>query len=549
MLSELHIENFAIIEDVRLKFGVGFVVITGETGSGKSILINALDLLLGGKSSRRVVRSGRDEAIVEGTFYPVPSVVDNPSFEKLCLREGEPFVVKRRISSAGRTKNTVNGKSVFISILEELGNAMVDIHGQHQHQDLLRTETHLEYLDTFGNLEPYVEEVSALYEEYRNIKTSILRLEKLEKERHENRELWEFQSREIMELELKPDEDIKLQKNIKILKNAALLKESMQQVINLVSMDNDSITSKSRTLLQVLERVQSINPDIAGLRMRFDSLCIELDDIAMELENFGDGTVENPERLDSMSARLFKIENLKRKYGGSLEGVLARCETLLKNIEDLEDYTSRKEGLGHKLGELRDGLVKKCGELTDRRKKAAECLEEKTMSELTMVGMKHSRLELEFEPLTGEGFNAKGGEKCVFWFSGNLGISLEPLQNVASGGELSRIMLCIKSVCLADTPVSGAKKTLVFDEIDTGIGGKTASVVGKKLQELSQKHQLICITHLPQIAAYGDSHLRVEKVVYNNKTALKVKTISSNERAEELGRMLGGEASENFHTL
>jgi len=346
-----------------------------------------------------------------------------------------------------------------------------------------------------------------------------------------------------MELELEPDEDIKLQKDIKILRNAELFKESMQQVLNLINTEDDSIAGKSQTILQALERVQSINPDIAGLRMRFDSLCIELEDIAMELESFSSGAVEDPELLDSLSARLFKIENLKRKHGGCLKAVFARCETLLQNIEDLENYTSKKEGLSAKLEVVRAKLAKKCGELTAKRERAAERLEEKTISELTMVGMKHSRLELEFEPLSGEGFSAKGAEKCVFWFSGNLGISLEPLQNVASGGELSRIMLCIKSVCLADSQVSGAKKTLVFDEIDTGIGGKTASVVGKKLQDLSQKHQLICITHLPQIAAYGDNHLRVEKVVCNDKTVLKVKTISSEERAEELGRMLGGEAS------
>lgn len=543
MLRDLRIKNFAIIEDISLSFDDGFVVITGETGSGKSIIINALDLLLGGKSSRKVVRKGNGEAVIEGCFFPNQGLLENEALSEFAFKNGETFVLRRKIFSNGRSSAALNGKAVSVQVLEIIASDLVDIHGQHQHQDLLRTETHIDYLDVFGNLKDSVEKISKIYKEYRKLNDFILNIEKEKIKALGNRELWEFQRLEINELDIKEGEDISIRNEIKVLNNAAYLAESVKKAEGVMDDDDDSIISKSRKLLSLLEQIETVNPDISALRKRFDSLCIDMEDISIDLKGFSE-IGEDPERLELLNARLFAIEELKRKYGGSIKLILDKEKELSSKLEEIEDSSFKKKELVEKLNVIKNRLEAGCKKLTEKREKTAESLEKSIVSELGMVGMKQTCFEIEFEPISGDGFGPKGAQKCSFWFSANQGISLEPLHMVASGGELSRIMLCIKSVCLEDSQVKGKnKKTLVFDEVDTGIGGQTASVVGKKLKDLSEKHQLICITHLPQIAVYGDRHLMVEKYFSGGNTFFKAKKLSPDEREIELGRMLGGETT------
>ncbi len=542
MLCELHIKNFTIIEDINLSFGNGLVVITGETGSGKTVLISALNLLLGGKSSRSIVRNGAAEAFVSGVFYPVQSLSEDCELKELGLNMGEKFSIQRKFTQNGRSKNTLNGKVVALAVLEKIGRHMIDIHGQHCHQDLLNTEIHLDYLDAYGKLGKLRNKVASSYSEYRRVNDSLHKLLVKQKALEENRELMEFQLREINDLAVKRDEDEELRREIKALKNASLVIDSLKSANSFLS-GSGGVLEGSKQAARLLEKIEEFKPEVSSLRKRLDSICIELDDVSMELENSGRDFSEDPERLNALNERLFKIDELKRKYGCSIESLFEVQTSISEQLSSFQSYDEKKQELELELKKIELRLKEDCAYLYEQRKNKALELEKKIAAELESVAIRGARFEIEFEPLKPPRFSARGSEKCAFWFSANEGINLEPLKNVASGGELSRIMLSIKSVCLAkEKPPhsSSAKKTLVFDEIDTGIGGETATVVGEKLKDLSKKNQLICITHLPQIAAYGTSHLMVSKKVFDNRTFLDVKNLAEEERVQEIGRMLGG---------
>jgi DNA repair protein RecN (Recombination protein N) len=538
MIKSLRVRNLATIEDLEIRLDPGFSILTGETGAGKSILIDAIRLVLGEKSSADLVRTGKKEALVEAAFDVAKAAVDLGDLP--AAEEGGLFI-QRQITDQGAGKAYVNGVLVPVRRLKELGPQLVDIYGQNDHVFLLHLENHLRYLDGSLDDQALLRETALSAQGVRRLLQEKTELEAQEREREQRLDFVAFQAREIEAARLRPGEDAELLREREILKNAEKITSLVDRGLDLSYLREDSI-------IPMISRLQAVVGDLAAYDASFESFqpglgeaAILLQDVADSLVRFKDKRSEAPEDPEAVEERLSVLEKLKRKYGRTLEAVIERLEGLRKEQAAL---TTSKERLADLEAEIQakftryTGLCKKLGAL---RARAAGELERTMEKEIALLGMKKARFAIRLDTTVPSLSDAatirdQGSEDAEFLISPNPGEELRPLRRIASGGELSRIMLALKSV----GKDIETRKTLIFDEIDSGIGGKTAEFIAQKLSRLAARHQVICITHLPQIASTAGHHLRVDKKVEKERTFTLVQSLGREDRVTEIARLIAG---------
>jgi DNA repair protein RecN (Recombination protein N) len=538
MIKSLRVRNLATIEDLELGMEPGFSILTGETGAGKSIIIDAIRLILGEKASPDLVRTGKKDAGIEAVFDLAgfsEGLEDLPTAE-----DGELFI-QRQITDQGTGKAYINGVLVPVRRLKDLGPKLVDIYGQNDHVFLLHLENHLRYLDAFVDAPELQRDVARLAQELRRLVQERKDLESRERERDERLDFIAFQLREIEAARLRPGEDADLQREREILRNSEKIAGLVDRALDIAYLREDSLVPLLSRLQGVLAELGRFDDSLRDLQTGLRESSVILKDVADSLVRFKDRRSEAAGNLEALEERLSVIEKLKRKHGGTIETALERLDGLRKEQAAL---AAGRERLSDIDGEIRSRfldfatLVRKLGRL---RTEAARELERLVEKEISLLGMKKARFSVRVasaepsldEPVT---IRDQGGEDVEFLISPNPGEELRPLRRIASGGELSRIMLALKSV----GKESESRKTLIFDEIDSGIGGKTAEFIAQKLRQLAARHQVICITHLPQIASTAGHHFRVEKKIEKQRTFTLAKRLGRDERVTEIARLISG---------
>lgn len=535
MLLNVHVKDLALIEDVDICFGEGLNILTGETGAGKSIIIGSIGVALGAKAGKDLIRNGADYALVELVFS-VDSEDTKARLNDMDINVDEDgqIIITRRIMN-GKSLIKVNGETTTASMLREIASLVIDVHGQHDYESLVHTEKHLEILDSFaGEKNAKLRcETEQLYKNYKMVLNELSDFKNDEEQRARDLSFYEFEANEIEAAALKPGEDEELEEEFRLMSHGRKIAESLSEVYNRLSGDDGSVSEMVGYSMKELGTVSHLDDKINGFYETLgtvDSLCYELSkDITDYLERLD----FNPERVEYVSNRLDTINKLKLKHGKTIEEILEKKSKLDEKIESLNNYEETKKKLEVKLSEVKKELEAKSLELSECRKKAALGLEK----DITKALMDLNFLEVKFKAAfsrTGD-YTAKGIDSMEFMISTNPGEDIKPLAKIASGGELSRIMLGLKAV-LAD---KDSVDTLIFDEIDTGISGKTAGMVADKMSVISGKHQVICITHLPQIASHADRHYLIEKTVKNSHTFTEIRRLNEEESVEELARMLG----------
>lgn len=541
MLVQLSISNFAIIDELEVTFRPGLNIISGETGAGKSIIINAVNLMLGGRASTDLIRTGETEARVEALFQ----VKDNSSLNALLQEMDIPYfggelLIKRIVSKEGRGRSSINGSMVNLQSLSRIGAMLISISGQHEHQMLLKPENHLYILDEFAGAERDRYNFLSTYREYQEIKNRIMELEAKITRLKDEQELIRFKINEIDSSNLKEDEDIRLEEERRRLKYGAKLMEIVSGAYNEIYENEGSILSKLGTCIRELDKGIDIEKRLSHIVEALESVKIELQERALELRDILQSLEINPDRLQEIEDRIYHINSLKKKYGGSIKEIMRYRQSLEDSIDELESEKANLRKLKERIKGVEKVMLSKALSLSKKRKDAGKSFEKRMEQELALLDMKKTRFRVTFsrevsEP-SPEDLSEDGIDRVEFMISPNLGEELRPLFRIASGGELSRILLALKTIMGKGTSV----ETLIFDEVDSGIGGATADVIGEKLKSLSKHHQIICITHLPQIASKGDAHFRVIKRTHGSRTITTISELNTEDRIKELARMLGG---------
>jgi DNA repair protein RecN (Recombination protein N) len=560
MLAELRIQDFAIIEDLHLNLDSGFTVFTGETGAGKSIIIDAVEMLLGGRADSTMVRSDAEVAIIEGSFRLDSSVHNevNQILERESLLDDPEFLtLGREIRRQGRNICRVNGRTVSLSLLGELGEWLVDVHGQSEHLSLLRVREHLQLLDRYAQVEDLRNSFTDVYNVLGRVRREISELRQREREAASRADLLTYQLNEIESAALQPGEETELIAERARLANAEQLATLAEQAITALDEgpgDREAITDLLGRAAQALMGLAKIDASMEGIQAEAQALVEQTSDLARRLRVYQEGIEYNPQRLDQVEERLGLLHTLQRKYGGGIDAVLsyaeaarAELEAITHSEERLQDLESEEARLLSRLGELGQ-------ELSRVRREAGEQLEHAIEEELTDLRMEGANfgVDLSWEddakgaPIGDRrvAFSPMGFDQVEFLVAPNPGEGLKPLVKIASGGETSRLMLGLKSVLVrADrTP------TLIFDEIDQGIGGRVGAIVGSKLWGVAQNHQVLCVTHLPQLGAFGDQHFRIKKEVQGGRTVTLASRLTDDERLPELASMLGGVSEPNLES-
>jgi len=556
MLQELDISDYALIHKLGIDFSPGLNILTGETGAGKSIIIGAVGLMLGERASIDVIRTGAKSASVRGTFeIPDDSQVNGIIRETDLENEEEDgtLLLSRELATSARSKCRVNDQSTTLTTLREVGDHLIDIHGQHEHQTLFRQEKHLDILDNFGNLRPLRQKVADVYARLQKLQAEYDRLVRDRDESLHQKDLLEFQLGELEDAELEEGEEKKLNREQQILNNAELIFELAN------SIHERLYNSDEPTLPPILDALKAIKADLARLyqidsqleetQTRFETSIYELEDIAEQMRDYRDRAEFDPRRLSEVEARLDIIYRLKLKYDVNSVAELISCkDDAAEQLKALSLSSSRIDDVHQKIQQGIDEARKLALQLSKKRIHHAKRLKSLVEKELHSLGMERTVFEVKvLQNEAGNGIIRENGKQfrlgpdgidsMEFLISPNVGEELRPLAKIASGGEISRIMLAVKTVLARTDEVT----TMIFDEIDVGIGGRIAEVVGKKLKELAKNRQVICITHLPQIASLADSHCRVEKKVIDDRTVVEVRTLTDKERVDEIARMLAGE--------
>ncbi|MEK7698487.1 MAG: DNA repair protein RecN [Nitrospirota bacterium] len=549
MLRELHIKNLAIIDDASANFEKGLNVLTGETGAGKSIIIDALCLALGERASTEVIRSGEKEAVVEAFFDIPPKLLNSSSrrfLQDLGINIENGIILKRILSAQGKNRAYINDSMVNVQTLSEISKGIIDVHGQYEYQSLLSPDNQLDMLDAYGGLLIERQEFTAIYETQTSLKQQIAELMQKEKERAQRLDILGFQVNEIETADLKTGEEKELSEEVKILSSASLLTELANQAYeSLYSSDSACLTNLSK-ILNSLKEISNIDVRTADAVKSAEEAIPLLEETAYFLRDYKDSLNFNPERLEEIQTRLELIKGLKKKYGGNIQEVLDYREKGLRELDELQHSEEKLETLNAELKKLKNILTEKAQHLSKQRKAVAKKIEQQVISELSSLSMPDTRFSIQITQEAGDETaddfkaNSKGIDKIEYLISPNIGEELKPLSKIASGGELSRVMLALKGILAKGDKIP----VLIFDEIDAGIGGRAAETVGQKLKSLSASHQIICITHLPQIASYADSHLKIEKKIKAKRTTVEVRKIEKDERTVEIARMLSGDSSE-----
>jgi len=562
MLTELRIENFAIIQKLSLDFSRGLVIFTGETGAGKSIILDALEAVLGGRAETNTIRTGDERAQIEATFWLDPAVRE--SIQRLLeaedlLDDPEYVTLSREIRNEGRNTARINGRVVTASLQREVGSYLVDIHGQSEHLSLLHVRSHLHLLDSFADLGGQLADYRITYEQLSEVRQQLDALRMSEQDAARRTDMLTFQIQEIDAALLKPDEEEELRQERTRLANAESLASHVQNALSLIEDDNPEVRGISELLGEVTGSLQSlarIDSSTASYLEIAETSLTALQDLALGLANYAENIEFNPRALDRIEERIDLINNLKRKYGNSLEEVIAFGDQAKRELDSITHAEERLDELEEQEAELLQTLAGKAGTLSERRHEAAGQMGELVEVELDDLRMGNARFQAAIETRPDEkgiplpdgsrvAFDATGYDRVAFMVETNPGEGFKPLVKVASGGETSRLMLALKDVLAKADQVP----TLIFDEIDQGIGGRVGMMVGEKLWSLSRQHQVMCITHLPQLAAFGEQHLKVTKQTLDGRTITDVVTLSGQARQEELAQMLGPVGEGTLHSV
>ena len=538
MLLELRIRNFAIIEALDLIFSKGLNILTGETGTGKSIILNAVHLLLGDKATEELVRGSEAEASVEALFdisgnREIKEKVKEKASKLPEVGEEGSLLVRRVISRSGKGRAFIDGSLATLGMLSEIGEELLSIYGQHEHQSLQRVETHIDILDEFGGLLELRAEFQKHFREFVSLSEEVDRIRKEKERRAKERDLMAFQSREIETSGIRVGEEEALKEERSILTHAKKLMDFANASREMIYEDEGSAIERVQGILHQGREVVAIDPSLSQPLKTLEATLIQLEEVAFALRDYSRRIEINPMRLEEIENRLEEIDRLKRKYSPTIEQVLLfkeKADEALRSFTSDEEKLSQLEGLLDPLREKVIGLAKK---LSIERKRVATELKRAVEKELGSLGMKRTTFEVHVEDLP---LSPKGMDRVEFLISPNVGEEVKPLAKIASGGELSRIMLAMKRI-LAKV---GGRQVLIFDEVDAGIGGAIAEVVGGKLRELSKHHQVICVTHLPQIACFADQHYSVKKEVRGGRTITVVDRLDKGAIVDEIARMLGG---------
>lgn len=536
MLQSLHVKNLALIEEAEVEFKKGLNILTGETGAGKSIIIGSVNLALGGRYTADIIRRGADYGLVE-LIFSIESRETEARLKELDIFPEEGQLILSRKFMDGRSISRINGETVSIGQLKEVSSVLIDIHGQHEHQSLLYRKNHLEILDAFAGkeAEESKKELGIHYKEYKSLREKLSETHRDEETREKELSLLQYETEEIRNAQLQNGEDEELERSYSVMLNSRKIAESVQEAYNYTT--GADMGSASELLSRAVRSLQ----DAAGYDEKAQKLCeqlIEVDsllnDFNRELSEYSKSFDFSPEEFQETEQRLNEINHLKSKYGNTIEQILEYCEEKEKRLAVLQDFDQYKSQLEKALTEEEKVLLSYCDTLYTIRKKAAKELEALITQGLLDLNFLEVQFGIAFEK-TGQ-FTANGTDEVEFMVSMNPGEPVRPLKDVASGGELSRIMLAIKTVMAKKDEI----ETLIFDEIDVGISGRTAQKVSEKMELIGKSHQVICITHLAQIAAMADSHFLIEKKVKDNATITDIRLLSIPESVEELARILGG---------
>lgn len=561
MLIELSISNFAIIESLCLQFKPGFVVLTGETGAGKSIIIDAVSLLLGERASRELIRTGCETATLEGIFVCPPELLSTlqPFLEEQGLYEGsDELILRREIRRDSRNRCRVNGHAVTLNTLEEIGAHLVDIHGQGEHLSLLRVRNHVDFVDQFGELTGQRQAFSALVHELREVRDELRALRQDERELARRQDLLTYQIEEIEAADLREGEEEGLQRESTLLANAEDRMELASRIYILLYEGEEtqpSVMDLMGFVVDSMDDLAALDDALSETREQIEDIFYQLQDVGRSMRTYRDDVEYDPEGLERVQERLELIRSLKRKYGDSIEEILAFAEKAQEELETVTHSEERIEALAAREETLRGEIAEAGQALSAAREETSQRLCQTVEAELAELDMENARFLVDRhwqEVEKGEGrdaveiegkhyaFDATGLDRLAFLIAPNPGEEPKPLPRIASGGETSRLMLALKTALSTADPVP----IFIFDEIDAGIGGRAGRVVGEKLWSLANDHQVFCVTHLPQIARYGNQHFRVSKRTAQGRTLSVAEDLSHTERVEELAVMLGGQATE-----
>lgn len=536
MLLNLHVKNLALIEEVDVDFEKGLIVLTGETGAGKSLILGSVNIALGNKASKDMIRKGTDYSLVELTFSVSENCAKQLKKYDIYMEEDNIITVTRKISE-GRSISKINGETVNIKTLKNVMSLLIDIHGQHDHQSLLYTKNHLDILDKFAK-DSILELKEQIKEEYSKYTKLIKKLEEFNIDEGQKAREIEFAEYEVNEIEsanLKPEEDVQVEEEFKKLSNSKEIVSALSEIYNALSYETagglGDIINKAvmdiNSIKGMDEKISQFQTELYDI----DNLCREL---TSQIYDYNSGMDFNPEYVREVEERLDVINHLKLKYGNSIEEILRYKEEKEEYLEKLNNMTDEMESVKNQISELEGTLNNLCTKLSEQRKKAAKELE--VLVKQALVDLNFIAVEFEIQITRKESIGENGFDNVEFMISTNPGESVKPLVKVASGGELSRIMLAIKSILATEDDID----TLIFDEIDTGISGQTAMKVAEKMAKISRNHQVICISHLSQIAAMADSHYLIKKTADENSTTTSIKKLTRQQSIEELVRINGG---------
>ncbi len=541
MLHELFIRNFAIINDLQVEFAPELNVLTGETGAGKSILINAVEMLLGGRGTSDLIRTGSEEAVVEAVFKVPDLPYLSEILDSLDLRPGDEVLIKRVLHRSGRSRAFINGSPATATMLGRLGEGLIHIFGQQHHQGLLRAETHRELLDQFGGLEGAVQHLGIMHRRMTSLRTQLHEAEAHRLKIAQRLDLLQYQVEEVRRAALSPNEEADLQSQKAVIQNTERLVQEAEKGHRLLYAHSGSVMEMLSNINEGLRWAAGVDPTLRSHAEELEAIIYRLEDIASDLAQYSSRLEVDPGRLDEIEERLMEIQRLKRKYQcASAEELLNLLGDMERELEELDGASPREDSLQEELTSIEREMAAAADDLSRRRRDAAGEMMSRVELELTSLGMErttfivslHSGAADKGEKIPGP----TGWEQVEFLISPNVGEEPRPLIRIASGGELSRIMLALKRILAG----MGAVPTLIFDEVDAGIGGGVAEVVGRKLLDVSRRHQVLVITHLHQIASLANAHYRVEKVVEGGRTLTKVTRLGDKERVDEIARMMGG---------
>ncbi|MDY6920524.1 MAG: DNA repair protein RecN [Pseudomonadota bacterium] len=536
MLTHLHISHFAIVEQLDLEIPGRLTVITGETGAGKSIMIDALGLALGERADSGSVRHGADKAEILATF----DISHNPParswLQERDLEAGEECILRRVVGVDGRSRAYINGTPSPVQSLRELGEMLVSIHGQHEHQALLKRDTHRRLLDEFGGLGPAAKATARAFHHWQQQQQAFEHFRDHAKEMQDRVDLLRFQLSELEELKPEPGEMADLEARHRRLANVESLLSQGQQALSGLSESDSALTDQARSILSLLRDMEAEDPALRELCELVDSACIQLEEAGSSLSHYLDGLELDPEQYQQLDQRLSAYFHLARKHRVEPEGLAELWQSLQQELDQIGGGDERLQALEAEAQKALAEYLQAAEQLTRGRGKAAKKLDRLITEKIQPLGMPGASFQVALQPLAEHQFNAHGREQVEFIVCTNPGQPAKPLNKVASGGELSRISLAIQVACAAKTNVA----TLVFDEVDVGIGGAVAQIVGRLLRELGVDNQVLCVTHLPQVAAQGHTHLHVNKQTSRKSTHTAIAPLSQDEKVAEVARMLGG---------